>query len=199
MKKFSIFNFQFSKKYRVSSTQARVLGTRNSELGTNSGFTLVETIMYLLLLVLLLAVVIGLILSLSKTYKVIQATKNIETSAVFSLERMTRDIRSATSVTTGQSTLGTNPGVLTLNSTDSSGAALTIKYYLSNNVIKVDENGSYVGPLTLSGVTVSNLIFRLSTSTNSQAVKVEMTLQSSSGSATTTSDFNTTVELRGSL
>ncbi len=42
MKKFSIFNFQFLKKYRVPSTQYSGLGTRYSELSTTKGMGLIE-------------------------------------------------------------------------------------------------------------------------------------------------------------
>jgi Tfp pilus assembly protein PilW len=165
------------------------------------GFTLVETIFYLTFLLILLAVVIMLVLSLARTYQTIQSTKNLESSAVFSMERMTREIRNATSVDTLHSVLATSTaGVLALNTTDDSGNPQTVKFYLapSTGALSVDSKGIYVGPLTLSGVTVNELEFQLSTSTNSQAVKIDLGLTSVVGSASTTTNFYSTIVLRGS-
>lgn len=162
---------------------------------------MVETIFYLVFLVVLLGVLVALVVSLAKTYQTVQASKNLESSAVFSLERMTRDIRNASSVNEAQSALATSTaGVLTLNTTDISGNPQTIKFYLatSTGVIRVDSNGTYVGPLTLSGVKATKLEFRLATSTNSQAVKIVLGLKSVVGGASTTDNFYTTVVLRGS-
>lgn len=165
------------------------------------GFTLVETIFYLAFMVILLGVVIMMVVSLAKTYQTIQATKNLESSAVFTLERITREIRNATSVDVNQSVLASGTaGALFLNTTDVAGNPQTIKFYLTSGtgLIKIDSNGSYVGPLTLSGVKASQLEFRLSTSTNSQAVKVVLVLNSAVGGASTTDAFYTTVVLRSS-
>ena len=166
-----------------------------------SGFTLIETIFYLTFLVILLGIVISLIVSLSKSHQTIQATKNLESSAIFSLERMTRDIRSASSVDVGQSQLATSPnGVLVLHTTDIAGNPETLKFYVSTitGAISVDADGTYVGPLTLAGVLVNQLEFRLATSTDSQAVKIDLGLTSVSGSASTTKNFYSTIVLRGS-
>ena len=165
------------------------------------GFTLVETIFYLAFLVILIGIVVTFVVSISKTYQNIQATKNVESSAVFSLERMTRDIRNAISVNTAQSALATSTaGVLLLNTTDVAGNPQTIEFYVDANTgaIAVDSNGSYIGPLTLAGVTVNALEFRLTTSTNSQAVKIDLGLTSVVGGASTTKNFYSTVVLRGS-
>ena len=165
------------------------------------GFTLIETIFYLVFLVVLLGVVITLIVYLSKTYQTIQATKNLESSAIFSLERMTRDIKNATSVDVGGSSLATSTaGVLLLNTSDAVGNVETIQFYVatSTGAISVNTNGAYIGPLTLAGVKVSQLEFRLSTSTNSQAIKIDLGLTSTVGGASTTKNFYDTVVLRGS-
>ncbi|HAO64447.1 TPA: hypothetical protein DCQ44_00500 [Candidatus Taylorbacteria bacterium] len=169
--------------------------------GDHFGFTMVETIFYLTFLVILLGIMIAMVVSLSKTYQTIQANKNLESSAVFSLERITREIRNSTSVDVTRSALATSTsGVLTLNTTDSSGAAEIIKFYLatSTGAVLIDVNGSYFGPLTLSGVKATQLQFRLATSTNSQAVKIDLTLKSNFGGASTTKNFYTTAVLRSS-
>lgn len=164
-------------------------------------FTLVETIFYLAFLVVLLGIVISLVVSLAKTYQLIQATQNLESSAVFSLERMTREIRNAKSVNVSNSALATSTaGVLSLDTVDASGNAQTIKFYISSSTgsVNVDANGSYVGPLTLSGVRVNQLDFRLLASDNSQAVKIILGLDSVVGGASVSKNFYSTIVLRGS-
>ncbi len=57
MRKFSIFNFQFSKKYPGPSTQALVPGTRYTVHGTKSGFTiLIAVVIASILLIIALAI-----------------------------------------------------------------------------------------------------------------------------------------------
>ncbi len=73
---------------------------------------------------------------------------------------MTREIRNAVSVNTTQSILASSTvGVLTLNTLDGSGNPQTIRFYVATSTtraVSIDTNGVYVGPLTLSGVTVNN-------------------------------------------
>ena len=157
------------------------------------GFSLVETILYLTFLVIIISIVVSFVVSLAKTYQSVQAVKNVESSAVFSLERITRDIRNAYSVNTAGDTL-------ILNTSDASGNAQSVKFYISptTHALSVDTDGVYVGPLTLSDVTVDDLHFTLATSSRSEAVKVGLSLTGVVGGASTTKNFYTTVVLRGS-
>lgn len=157
------------------------------------GFSLVETILYLTFLIIIISIVVSFVVSLAKTYQNIQAVKNVESSAIFSLERITRDVRNAHSVNTAGDTL-------VLNTSDISGNAQSVKFYVSpiTHALSVDTDGVYVGPLTLSGVTVDSAHFTLLTSGKSQAVKVDLGLTSVVGGASTTKNFYTTVVLRGS-
>ena len=160
--------------------------------------TMIEIVIYSVLLAIIVAAVVSLLITLGSTYRSLQSTETIGTSAQTALERMTREIRAATSVDMGQSTLDLSPGQLTLNTLDDSGSATTIQFFVLNGAIRVKEAGVDSGPLTSASVRVSNLIFRRSTTAQSQAVKIELTLESGEGVAFASHLFYATIVLRGS-
>ncbi len=163
-----------------------------------AGFSLVETIIYIGLLILIIVAVVNMLIGMSKAYGFMRLSTQIQTSAIDSLDRVVREIRNAKSVDTAGSTLGTSPGVLTLNSTDDTGSAVTYQFLVSGGVLRIKQNGVDQGPLTLPNVTVSNLVFQRMATGVSQAVKIEMTLVAGSGSMTRTAKFYGTAILRDS-
>ncbi len=163
----------------------------------NSGYTLVEMIIYAGILSLISLVVISMLLSFSGSYRNVTALRLAENSGVYSMERMSRDILFATSIDTLNSTLGTSPGVLTIVKTENT-VSTTTRFYLDNGVLKVDVNGVYIGPLTSRGSQVTNLVFRTLDSGISDAVKIDLTVRGTSGNINKDKSYHTTVILRGS-
>lgn len=163
----------------------------------NRGYTLVEMVIYLGILSLISVVIITTLFSFVSTYRNLTALRLAENSGIYSMERISRDLLSATSIDSTNSTLGTSPGVLTIVTSDSTNSTTT-KYYVDSGVLKVDINGTYLGPLTGSGVSVTNLVFQSSNSGISKAVKIDLTLQGVSASTTKTKTYHNTVILRGS-
>ncbi|MBP6884387.1 MAG: hypothetical protein KBC17_01015 [Candidatus Pacebacteria bacterium] len=163
------------------------------------GYSFVETIVYLALFVTVSVVLIGSLFSMMKIYTETRVDNDLLDSAHVSMERMTREIRGATSIDTSASTLGTSPGVLKLNSTTSGGSAKTVQFSLSSGVLKLtDSTDGTARDVTGSKTSVTSLIFRNITTTNGNAVRIEITIQSTrSGSAKTITLYNT-VALRGS-
>lgn len=161
-------------------------------------FSLVEAAVYVGLLALVLVTVANTTLLMSRAYRELRASRHIQSSAVTALDRMVRDIRNARSVTVGASTLGVTPGVLTLETTTATGSPQTFQFYISNGALRMKQDGGDIGPLTLPGVSVSSLIFRHFVTAVSQAVKIELTLSSGTGSSTRIANFYSTARLRGS-
>ena len=159
--------------------------------------TLIEIVVYTAILFILTLVVVNVVIAMNRTYRTFTSLSTVETSAEVSLERMTREIRDATSVDTAQSTLGSSPGQLMLNTTDASGTATTIQFFTLGQTLRVKEAGVDVGPLS-GAARVSNLVFRKLVSAQATAVKIEMTLESGSGSNYESKQFYSTVVLRGS-
>ena len=154
----------------------------------NRGYSLVEMLFYIFILVLLLLVIVGILTSIVKSQRDFKASRDIENAAVVSLERITREIRNASSITSA----GANN--LLLNIT----GGPAIEFFASSTVLSIKEGGVYVGPLTPLSVSLTNLMFRPLNSGNSSAVKIEMTLQSGAENFQKSASFYSTAVLRGS-
>ncbi len=162
------------------------------------GSTLVEALIYLFILVLLLGVVIYAMVSFSRSFGLLQSGRTVESSAIASFERMTREIRDAKSIDLVQSSLGTSPGQLFLNSTDASGNAETFGFFLTGQSLHLKDNGVDQGALTLSSARVTSLTFQRIATSVSEAVKISMTIESGSGPSYKSATFYNTAVLRGS-
>jgi len=161
-----------------------------------TGVSLVEMLIYIALLTSVMTLVINGLVTMSKSYTDLRLSKNITTSATSALSRMVYEIRQAQSIDTVQSTFVTNPGQLTLNTTPVSGIPTTVRFYVQNGLLRVMTGGIDEGQITLSGTTVTNLIFNQIQNSISKAVKITLTLQSTIGSKTKTETFYATAVLR---
>lgn len=160
---------------------------------TVRGFSLVEMLIYVSLLVVILAVVINVVFSFTRPYEQLRALRAAEHTGLSSMERMMRDIHNAASVDLAQSNFNVATGTLTVVN-----ASSTTKFYLSDGQLRVDVDGSYVGPLSVSNGKVSSLVFRFSSTTESQAIKIDMTVDGVQGNATKTKKFHSTAILKKS-
>jgi len=167
-------------------------------LNKKKGFTLIEMIIYITILSALFILIINTLLLISKSYKSIKLTNDINNSASASLERIIRELRLAQNVNTSLSLLSSSPGKLVLNTTDNLGTPIVLDFYVENDTLKLNEDGVLSGVLIRDNVKVTNLIFRHIISTSSESVKVELTLTGSEGNTTKTENFYSTAVLRGS-
>jgi len=160
---------------------------------STTGYSIVEMLVYIAILSTIAVVTVNVVISLAGSYSSLRASRNINSAAVASLERIVREARLLENVDLANSTLTTHPGRLTLMR-----GATTTEFYLDGSVLKVRENGVPAGSLTSQNAVVTNLIFRHVTSAATEAVKIEMTLQSAVGNITKTENFYDFVILRGS-
>lgn len=128
----------------------------------------------------------------------IRVMQDLNKSATTAIERMAFEIRSAYDVDTGNSTLGSSPGVLALLTKDSSGSNTTAGFSVVSDTLRVSEAGSDAGALTAPNITVDSLIFNAITTTNSEAVRIQIQLSATRGNTTETKTFYDTIILRGS-
>jgi type II secretory pathway pseudopilin PulG len=164
---------------------------------TQKGYSLVEMVIYAALLTIISLVVVRTVLSFTQSYRRIAALRFAENSGISAMERMTREIRGATSVVSASSTLAASPGVLTLVA-GSGSISTTTKFYTQSGTMKVDVNGAYSGPLSVSNASISSLTFTLISNSNTSAVKIDMSVQATSGPVTITKTYHSTVVLQGS-
>ena len=160
---------------------------------SKKGTSLIEFLVYITVLTTLLLMIMAVVFGVLRSYDRLIVSRHLSSSGSIALERMVREIRSASSVNQAQSTLSANPGHLVLIA-----GATTTDFSVSNGALVVKQNSILEGPLTTASTTVTNLIFRLITTPFSSAVKIEMTLQAQSGSITQSAKYFDTVVLRNS-
>ncbi len=160
------------------------------------GFSVLEMLIYIAILVLMLSVIMNIVISVTRSGRIIKSLRNIENSAVLGLERIGRETRQAESVDLVSSILGVSPGQLVLKGTDALGNPRTIKFYLSSGALMFSENGVEVGALTQIEARVSNLVFRLFSGPNSQGIRTEMTIESGTSTHYRSDNFYSSAILR---
>ena len=155
------------------------------------GFTLIEILIYISVLVLATTVVVTAFISLRTIFERNRAQRQVADAATAILERIVRETRNSI----GISSIATS--TLVLNQ-----APTTTSFYLSNGDMKVNVQGGgwmlYDDSLDSDRVIVSKVLFSQFTNTGtSTAVKVDLELSVTGPYASTTQTFNTTAVVRG--
>lgn len=162
----------------------------------NSGFSLIEMVVYISILALMLMVVLQVVFSITRSQRVIISVRNIENSATASLERVEREARGADSIVTASSTLGTSPGVLVFSSRDENGNTRTVEFYVTGESLRLKENGVDTGALTSSSTRVTSLIFTRFASSTVEGIRTDITLESGTSTYYKTERFYSSARLR---
>lgn len=162
-----------------------------------SGYSIIEIIIYVSVFSVLVIVVMNAFIVLTSFFGQTRTNHELLESGNTAMERISREIRTANNVRTGSSTLGSSPGVLDLDSVDTSNNAQTVKFSSSNGTLDLYINNTNQGNLLSSNIHVTSLIFRKITTTNSTAVKTEMTLQDMRDKNNLSAKFYDTIILRG--
>lgn len=160
-------------------------------------FTLVEMVVYSAILGVIAVLATNSTLAMTRAFTDLRVSRDLNSSATALFERLTRDVRSAYDIDAAQSTFGSNPGRLMLNTKDSGGANTTIEFYVTGNRVNIREGGVDQGSIMTTSTSASSFIVRELANTNTKAVKVEATISATRGGITKTRNFNTTVVLRG--
>lgn len=161
------------------------------------GFTLIEMVVYAAMLGVISVLAINSVLSMTRAFADLRASRDVNSSATALFERLTRDIRTAYDVDVMQSTFGTNPGRLTVNTRDVAGASTTVEFFEDSGAIKIRQGGVLEGAITTTTTTVTNFVVYHLLNANTEAIKVDATLSATYGGATKSRNFSTTIVLRG--
>lgn len=157
------------------------------------GFTLIEVLVYIAVLIIAVLVMVSLFLSLSTVLSRNQVERELSQTAQVTLEKMVRDIRAAATADT------TVANQLTLQTI---GGATTTQFALSGNSVVMNLNGTNLGTLTSNTVSVDDLVFTkyetLGAELETILVRVALTLSVSTKAASTTQTYYTSAVLRGS-
>jgi prepilin-type N-terminal cleavage/methylation domain-containing protein len=162
------------------------------------GFTLIETLIYLAILATVFVLFTNIILSVNRSYAVIGETQMLDSAAIIAMDRMTREVREATSVDSVNSIFNSNPGALSVNQVDQNNNTSNVIFRVNNRRLSMVRDGQNTGELLPLGVGVSSLVFVSINNASSKAVKIEMELTGNYGSVVKTQKYYSTVILRGS-
>lgn len=167
------------------------LTNKTKRIYTNKGHTMMELLFYISFFILFSLIVINSLINMAGSFRETTVYAEFLESGNI-VERIAREIRQANSISAISST------DLVLNSTDSGGTAKTVEIVLSGSNIQFLENGSLVGNLNTANTSVTALTFTQITTTQGAAIKIAITVQSSSDKLGRAITFYNTIGLRGS-
>jgi type II secretory pathway pseudopilin PulG len=163
------------------------------------GASLVEILVSIFILSAVFLATVNSVMSAINLQSHIGVTSAINNSAITAFERMNSDVRNATRVVQESSTFDTSPGQLTVEIPGADGLpSKTVTFSSVDKVLKVSEDSIDKGPLTTSDTSIDNLIFRLLSTGDTEAVRIEMTLSAGDNNYTLSQNFYSTIVLRGS-
>lgn len=155
----------------------------------NSGYALLETIFYVVLLAIVSIAVINAMITMTKAFK--ETTIQAElTQGGNIMEKISREIRQANSI----NSISANS--LKLNTKDGA-ADKTVEFSLSGSDVRFLENDAFTGNLNTQNITIAGLTFAQIDTAQGKAVKIFLTVRSNRDSLNRNQDFYNTVVLRG--
>ncbi len=160
------------------------------------GFSLVEIIIYLAIFAMISIFVINSFINVMAAFNTTRINRDLLESGISSMERMSREIRQASSVDLVNSNLGM--GILQLNSTDDLGSPMVIKFSKDVDLLNIYRSGVLLDNLLGSNVALDLLVFRHILTAQGEAIKIEMTVHNVDGRKMKTENFYNTIILKGS-
>jgi Tfp pilus assembly protein PilW len=161
------------------------------------GYSIVEIIIYIAVFSVLVTVVMNSFIVLTSFYNQNRTHHDLLENGNSVMERLSREIRKANSVRTGTSTFGTSPGVLDLENFVDVTTSTYVKFGSNNGTLDLYINNTNIGNLLAPNIEVESLIFRKITTTNSTAIKIELTLKDTKDAKNLVEKFYSTIILRG--
>lgn len=165
----------------------------------NSGISLIEVVVYVAILAVISVLVVNTILIMFSAFAKAKALRRVILDGETALERITRETRLASSVDDTLSSLGVDPSHLVLNTVRSSTNSTPVnkEIYISEGRIVLKEGTDPAEFLTSPSTTVSSFVVSKIDTTNSQAIKINLTIGiGTSSGQLSRSLYNTTI-LRG--
>lgn len=158
------------------------------------GYSIIELLVYIALFVTISLVVMQSLLFILKTYATARAYRTLQQNGELVMERLTREIRQASSFAPAASVLASSPGTLALSGEEANATPYTASIGVSNGIVEFTKTG-VTGPLSSNEVIVNELIFWHIDTVTEDAMRVQLVL-STTRQPVVTSTFNTTVILR---
>jgi type II secretory pathway pseudopilin PulG len=166
----------------------------------NKGFSIMEIIIYFALLAVISTLVTTNIIALFKNYNIVRSNQEIEYNAINIIDKLTRDTRDAQSINISDSSFSVAQGSVSLRIASSTNqtSSSSVRFYLNNNKVKYMKDGVDFGNISTNDVNVSNFRIFYINSSSTEAIKVELTLDTIPhlNSTSIYKNFYTTIQLR---
>lgn len=156
-------------------------------------FSLVEVLIYVAVTTMISLAGVLTYLSLDSALVRHATERGVNHAAQVALERISRELHSASTVDSLSSVLGVSPSVLVLDA----GATTTI-FSVTGSTLMLTQNGVVLGPLTGNDVIVQDFTVHRYVGTSTEMVRVSLTLSAETKAASTTRTYYTSAVLRGS-
>ncbi|MFA6386715.1 MAG: hypothetical protein WCW04_03030 [Candidatus Paceibacterota bacterium] len=157
------------------------------------GFSIIEIVIYIAIFTALSIVVINSFIIVLSSFSTIRSNHDLLNSGSIAMEKITREIRQADSI----DILNSTDEILQLNSTDNSSNPVVVKFAKVGNALNLYRNGTLVGNLLTSKVTLTSISFIRTSNAKSEGEKIKMVLNNTAGKINKTENFYDTVILRG--
>lgn len=143
---------------------------------SNSGFTLIETLLYGLLVSGMILAAVLFSLNVSDGNEKARAYQEVQQNARMAMERIVQEVRSASDLDAAGSTFNTSPGVLSL--INNYAAKSPTVFSVSNNILSIQQGTGAKTALTSNLVRVTGLTFtNLSVANRTKNVGISMTVE----------------------
>lgn len=160
------------------------------------GYSIVEILIYVALFATLSIAVINSFIVVVSSFNSTRVNRNLLEAGSTIMERISREIRQSYAIDVSGSTLGTSPGVLDMDTTSTGGGNTTVKFIVENGLLNMYDGSSIVGSLNSPSISIQSIIFRKISTAESDAVKIELTLQDTTSKTLRSENFYNTIILR---
>jgi len=144
---------------------------------SDSGFTLVETLIYIAIVGGIMVTFISFSLNISGAHEKVYTSQEVQANARIALDLITKKIQSASSVSTTASVFGANPGILYLVMSSSTLNPTIISMSSNTSSLQIKEGVSSTTTVTSNVVSVTNLVFNnWSASSTRENIGVNLTV-----------------------
>ncbi|MDD4333102.1 MAG: prepilin-type N-terminal cleavage/methylation domain-containing protein [Patescibacteria group bacterium] len=124
-----------------------------------SGFTFIETLIYLAIVGLVVVGLVSFALSISGTQNKNYAVQEAQVNARIAIDIISQRIKASSGVNIGASVFGSDPGVLSLSMADAGKNPTIINLNQDDGTLQITEGASAPVALTSNKVKVTNLVF----------------------------------------
>lgn len=159
---------------------------------SQSGFSLVETLMYVTILILVVTMSTSILLLSNNSFKSALVSRALGRDGQGAVARVILEVRQGSSINIADSIFGADPSTLAFYTTDDAGNPIEAEVSVIGDTLYLTKDDESV-PLTSSSTQVTTFEVRRFSTVNSEGVNIELILSPVSGLTTSATFFDTAI------